>query len=189
MLLFISSHIEKRTWSQLLSLVPRCKAFALPIKSKRATRISPTKGLYTTKLADDWVQLWLYIISEAYICIHLTRGVSRCFVLDLMIRVCEVLHRQNQSVQKTPFSICSFLPAGKGHFRRWRYVSYLLTKLWAGLYAFGFDDLILLKPFHTMMSIGRVCYTDVTPFYCFFTIYSSSSFSSGSESQRSAGGR
>ena len=100
MLLFISSHIEKRTWSQLLSLVPRCKAFALPIKSKRATRISPTKGLYTMMLADDWVQLWLYIINEAYICIHLTRGISRCFVLDLMIRVCEVLHRQNQSVQK-----------------------------------------------------------------------------------------
>ena len=33
------------------------------------------------------------------------------------------------------------------------------------IYKFGFDDLILLKPFHTMMSIGRVCYTDVTPFF------------------------
>lgn len=29
---------------------------------------------------------------------------SRYFVFDLMIRVCEVLHRKNQSVQKTPFS-------------------------------------------------------------------------------------
>ena len=35
------------------------------------------------------------------------------------------------------------------------------------IYKFGFDDLILLKPFHTMMSIGRVCYTDVTPFFLY----------------------
>ena len=140
MLLFISSHIEKRTWSQLLSLVPRCKAFALPIKSKRATRISPTKGLYTMMLADDWVQLWLYIINEAYICIHLTRGISRCFVLDLMIRVCEVLHRQNQSVQKTPFSICSSLPTGK-----WSHEA----------------TIHLLKQFCAMMSVGRVCYAEL----------------------------
>ena len=48
------------------------KAFALPSQSKRATRISPTKGLYITMLADNWVLLWLYIINEAYTCIHLT---------------------------------------------------------------------------------------------------------------------
>ena len=58
------------------------KALALPYLSKRATRISPTRCIYTVILADDWVQLWLYIINEAYICIHLTRGISRCFVLD-----------------------------------------------------------------------------------------------------------
>ena len=91
-------------------------------------------------LADDWVQLWLYIINEAYICIHLTRGIPRCFVLDLMIRVCEVLHRQNQSVQKTPFSICSFLPAGK-----WSHEA----------------TIHLLKPFTAMMSVGRVCYAEL----------------------------
>ena len=76
------------------------KAFALPSQSKRATRISPTKGLYTTMLADNWVLLWLYIINEAYICIHLTRGISRCFVLDWLFEVAKFLHCQNQSVRK-----------------------------------------------------------------------------------------
>lgn len=67
------------------------------------------------------------------ICVITTpyKGRSRCFVLDWLFEVAKFLNRQNQSVQKTPFSICSFLPAGKGHFRRWRYVSlrYAITTM------------------------------------------------------------
>ena len=106
MLLFISSHIEKRTWSQLLSLVPRCKAFALPIKSKRATRISPTKGLYTTMLADNWVLLWLYIINEAYICIHLTGA----FPVALFLTDC--LKLRSSYIVKTKASENAFCMSG-----------------------------------------------------------------------------
>ena len=63
MLLIVLSHIEKGTWSQLLSLVPRCKAFALPIKSKRATRNSPTRGIYNT-ITDVWKQLRLIYVID-----------------------------------------------------------------------------------------------------------------------------
>ena len=51
-------------------------------------------------LADNWVLLWLYIINEAYICIHLTGAFPRCFVLDWLFEVAKFLHCQNQSVRK-----------------------------------------------------------------------------------------
>lgn len=50
------------------------------------------------------------------------------------------LNRQNQSVQKTPFSICSSLPTGK-----WSHDA----------------TIHLLKQFCAMMSVGRVCYAEL----------------------------
>ena len=35
--------------------------------------------------------------------LYTTKGRSRCLVFDYHVYTCEVLHRQNQSVQKTPF--------------------------------------------------------------------------------------
>ena len=50
------------------------------------------------------------------------------------------LNRQNQSVQKTPFSICSSLPTGK-----WSHEA----------------TIHLLKQFCAMISVGRVCYAEL----------------------------
>ena len=113
MLLIVLSHIEKGTWSQLLSLVPRCKAFALPIKSKRATRISPTKGLYTTKLADDWVQLWLYIISEAYICIHLHEAFPVALFLTNKLEFAKFQQVKTKASRKRLFQYVLSCPPAK----------------------------------------------------------------------------
>ena len=184
MLLFISSHIEKRTWSQLLSLVPRCKAFALPIKSKRATRISPTKGIYTMMLADDWVQLWLYIINEAYICIHLTRGVPVALFLTDCLKLRSSWIVKTKASRKRLFQYVLSCPPAKDILDDGDTFHYdTLSLRWPHL----------LKPFTAIMSIGHVFYADVTPGLLFFrfTIYLSSlsSFSSGNESQWSTGGR
>ena len=94
-------------------------------------------------LADDWVQLWLYIINEANICIHLTRGVP----VALSLTNCLNLRDSNTSKPKRPenaFSICSFLPAGK-----WSHKATIL----------------LLSQFYALMSIGRICYADLNPHY------------------------
>ena len=56
------------------------------------------------------------------------------------VRLAKFLNRQNQSVQKTPFSICSSLPTGK-----W---SHEVTNY-------------LLKSFLAIMSVGRVCYAEL----------------------------
>ena len=61
--------MHKKTWSQVLSLVPLSKAFALPELSKRATS-SPTLCVYvdafsyprTTNDGDKRIQYWLYTI-------------------------------------------------------------------------------------------------------------------------------
>ena len=41
--------------------------------------------------------------------LYTTKGRSRCLVFDYHVYTCEVLHRQNQSVQKTPY-ICMVSP-------------------------------------------------------------------------------
>jgi len=37
--------------------------------------------------------------------LYTTKGRSRCLVFDYHVYTCEVLHRQNQSVQKNAFNI------------------------------------------------------------------------------------
>ena len=76
------------------------------------------------------------------ICVITTpyKGRSRCFVFDEQFEVAKFLHSQNQSVQKTPFSICSSLPTGK-----WSHEA----------------TIHLLKQFCAMMSVGRVCYAEL----------------------------
>lgn len=78
--MFIS--YEKKRGASSCRSFHSVKAFALPSQSKRATRISPTRCIYTNILADNWVQLWLYNISEAYNWHTPNKGRSRCFVLD-----------------------------------------------------------------------------------------------------------
>ena len=137
------SHTEKKRGASSCRSFHNVKAFALPCSSKRATRISPTRCIYT-----QWHSLTIgyncgcTVINEAYICIHLTRGISRCFVFNEQFEVAKFLHCQNQSVQKTPFSVCSSLPIGK-----WSHEA----------------TMHLPQPFCAMMSLGRVFFADVTP--------------------------
>ena len=80
--------------------------------------------------------------TSSMICVITTpyKERSRCFVFDEQFEVAKFLHSQNQSVQKTPFSICSSLPTGK-----WSHEA----------------TIHLLKQFCAMMSVGRVCYAEL----------------------------
>ena len=52
--------------------------------------------------------------------LNTTKGRSRCLVFDYHVYTCEVLHRQNQSVQKTPLIyMCpiSFKRNPLGHYK------------------------------------------------------------------------
>ena len=80
--------------------------------------------------------------TSSMICVITTpyKERSRCFVFDEQFEVAKFIHCQNQSVQKTPFSICSSLPTGK-----WSHEA----------------TIHLLKQFCAMMSVGRVCYAEL----------------------------
>lgn len=126
------------------------EVFTMSCLSKRATRITPpTKGLHLMMLADNWVQLRPYIINKAYICTHLTRGIPVALFLTDGFNLRDS-NTSKPNRPKTPLSICCFLPTGK-----WSHEVVIQ----------------LLKPFNAMMSVERVCYADVTPYYGF--IYAS----------------
>ena len=121
-------------------LVPQPIGLRIALFVETSNADSPTRGIYAITLTDYWVQLWLYVISEAHISIHLSRGVPVALFLTNSFEVAKFIGCQNQSVQKTPFSICSFLPSGK-----WSHKA----------------TIHLPKQFSAIMSLGRICLVDV----------------------------
>ena len=121
-------------------LVPQPIGLRIALFVETSNADSPTRGIYAITLTDYWVQLWLYVISEAHISIHLSRGVPVALFLTNSFEVAKFIGCQNQSVQKTPFSICSFLPSGK-----WSHKA----------------TIHLPKQFSAIMSLGRRCLVDV----------------------------
>ena len=68
----------------VLSLVPRCKGLRIALIVDTSNAENPTPNDYMLRYKHSM-------------------GRSRCFVFDNQFEVAKFLHRQNQSVQKTPF--------------------------------------------------------------------------------------
>ena len=84
------------------------KAFALPSQSKRATRISPTKGMYTTKLIDKRTHLWLSCIND--LCNNYTlQGAFPLLCSWLTVWSCEVLESSKPKRPENAFFNMFFL--------------------------------------------------------------------------------
>ena len=98
----LHGHIHKKRGASL-SLVPRVKAFALPGLSKRATPKAPRRWLYIDILIISGIATQR--TQGAYSTPH--RGVPVALFLTIH-RVCEVLTRQNQSVQLRLLCICVY---------------------------------------------------------------------------------
>ena len=103
--IIIFIHIKKERGASSCCSFHGVRPSHCPSSPKRATQISPTRGIYTTTHIDIRAYLKLSNLNDVCNSYTFMRR-SRCFAFDLMIRGCEVLHRQNQSVQKTPSSIC-----------------------------------------------------------------------------------
>ncbi len=99
--------IQRENVEPVLLLVPRVKAFALPGLSKRATLKAPRKCKYTVTLNRPQTT---ESRSKPMKAVYNTPYEAFCIALFLTTRrVCEVLTRQNQSVQLRLF-LCIGLP-------------------------------------------------------------------------------
>ena len=82
------------------------KAFALPCSSKRATRISPTRCIYTTSLIDVWTH-FVHIANEEYIG-YTFKGRSRCFVFDEQMNLRSSQNVKTKASRKRLYYVFSF---------------------------------------------------------------------------------
>lgn len=95
-----------KTWSQSCHSFHAVKALASPKLSKRATPKAP-RSMYID--APKGSRRNGAKLSGTYI--RHPKGRSRCFVFDNKFEVAKFSHRQNQSVQKTPFVCMCVKPA------------------------------------------------------------------------------